>query len=104
MNVFNFADDRTPFVCDLNLEVVLTQLEEGSELVIAWFQNNFMKLNTDKCQLLVVGHKFEHTWVRVGPDKIWEDHSVKLLRVSIGNELKFDKHVLNINKNKERKS
>ena len=55
-----------------------------------------MKLNTDKCHLLVAGHKFEHTWVRVGPDKIWEDHSVKLLGVSIGNQLKFDKHVLNI--------
>ena len=55
-----------------------------------------MKLNTDKCHLLVAGHKFEHTWVRVGADKIWEDHSVKLLGVSIDNELKFDKHVLNI--------
>ena len=39
------------------------------------------------------GHKFEHTWVTVGPDKIWEDHSVKLLGASIDNELKFDKHV-----------
>ena len=85
-----------PFVYDLNLDVVLTQLEESSELVIAWFQNNYMKLNTDKCHLLVAGHKSEHTWVRVGPDKIWEDHSVKLLGVSIDNELKFDKHVLNI--------
>ena len=55
-----------------------------------------MKLNTDKCHRLVAGHKFEHTWVRVGPHKIWEDHSVKLLGVSIDNKLKFDKHVLNI--------
>ena len=44
----------------------------------------------------MAGHKFEYTWVRVGPDKIWEDRSVKLLGVSIDNELKFDKHVLNI--------
>ena len=83
-------------LCDLNLEVVLTQLKESSELVIAWFQNNYMKLNTDKCHLLVAGHKSEHTWVRVGPDKILEDHSIKLLGVSIDNELKFDKYVLNI--------
>ena len=96
VNVCNFANDTTPFVCNLNLGVVLTRLEECSELVIAWFQNNYMKLNTDKCHLLVAGHKFEHTWVRVGPDKIWEDHSIKLLGVSIDNELKFDKHVLSI--------
>ena len=37
VNVCNFADDTTSFVCDLNLEVLLTQLEESSELVIAWF-------------------------------------------------------------------
>ena len=90
VNVCNFADDTTSFVCDLNLEVVLAQL------VIAWFQNNYMKLNTDKCHLFVAGDKFEHAWVRVGPDKIRQDHSIKLLVVSIDNKLKFDKHVLNI--------
>ena len=41
-----------------------------------------MKLNTDKYHLLVAGHKFEHTLVRVVPDKTWEDHSAKLLGVS----------------------
>ena len=56
LNVYNFADDTTPFVCDLNLEVVLTQLGESSELVIARFQNNYMKLNADECHLLVAGH------------------------------------------------
>ena len=55
-----------------------------------------MKLNTDKCHLFVAGHKSEYTWVRVGPDEIWEDHSIKLLGVSINNKLKFDKHVLYI--------
>ena len=64
--------------------------------MIEWLQNNYMKLNTDKCHLLVAGHKSEHTWVRVGPDKIWEYHSIKLLGVSIDDKPKFDKHVLNI--------
>ena len=40
VNVCNFANDTTPFVCDLNLEVVLTQLEQSSELAIEWCQNN----------------------------------------------------------------
>ena len=68
MNVCNFADDTTPCLCDLNLEVyiciyiyiyiyiVFTQAEESSELVIAWSQNNYMKLNTDKCHLFVARH------------------------------------------------
>ena len=33
VNVCNFADNTTPFVCDLNIEVVLSPLEECSELV-----------------------------------------------------------------------
>ena len=74
-------------LCDLNLEVVLTQLEESSELVIAWFQNNYMKLNTDKCHLFVAGHKFEYTWVRVGSDKIWEDHSNLVLSSNLSTVL-----------------
>ena len=89
VNVCNFADGTTSFVCDLNLEVVLPQL------VIAWFQNNYMKLNIDKCHPFVAGDKLGHAWVRVGPYKIRQDHSIKLLGVSVDNELKFDKHVLN---------
>ena len=53
-----------------------------------------MKLNTDKCHLFVARHKFEYTLVRVDPDKIWKDHSIKLLGVSRHNKFKFDKHVL----------
>ena len=89
VNVCNLPMTQLLFVCDLNLEVVLAQL------VIAWFQNNYIKLNTDKCHLCVAGDKFEHAWVRVGPDKIRQDHSIKLLGISIDNELKFDKHALN---------
>ena len=70
VNFCNFADDTKP---DINLEVVLTQL------VISWFQKNYMKWNTDKCHLFVAGNKFEQTWVRFGPDKIWEDHSINYL-------------------------
>ena len=55
-----------------------------------------MRLSTDKCHLFVTRHKFEFTWVRADPDKIWEDYSIKLLGVSIDNKMKFDKHVLNI--------
>ena len=90
VNVCNFADDTNSFVCDLYLEVVIVQL------VIAWFQNNYMKLNADKCHLFVARDKFEHAWVRVSPDKIRQYHSIKLLGVSIDNELKFDEHVSNI--------
>ena len=38
IDVCNFADDTTPFICDANLEVVVRKLEENSDLAISWFQ------------------------------------------------------------------
>ena len=29
-----------------------------------WFENNYVKLNTDKCHLLVSGTKYEHSWAK----------------------------------------
>ena len=95
-NICNFADDTTPFVCDLSLKTVMETLESHSEIAITWFECNYMKLNTDKCHLLVSGHKFEEMWMKVGTDYIWENKEVNLLGVTIDNDLKFEKHISNL--------
>ena len=55
-----------------------------------------MKLNEKKCKLLVCGYRFEQLWIKVGDYKTWEKLFVKLLGVTIDNELKFDKYVAEI--------
>ena len=62
-------------------------------LAIHWFENNFMKLNTDKC-LIVSGYKHEQVCTNIETDLIWESNDVKLLVVN--RDLKFDKHVLKL--------
>ena len=52
-----------------------------------------MKLNSDKCHLLVSGHHYEEVLVNIGKDIIWESKTVKLLGITIDKELKFDKHI-----------
>ena len=37
IDVCNFADDTTPFVCDLKLDIVLSKLELNSSIAISWF-------------------------------------------------------------------
>ena len=96
INVCNFADDTTPYVCDKSIETVLKLLEGNCEIALCWFENNYVKLNTDKCHLIVSGYKHEHIWAKIGSDKIWESSDVKLLGVTIDKELKFDKHVSKI--------
>ena len=38
----------------------LEPLEQNTELASIWFGNDYMKLNTDKCHLIVSGYKHEH--------------------------------------------
>ena len=52
-----------------------------------------MKLNDDKCHLLVSGHKYENVWAQIGKAKIWESKTQKLLGVEIERTLNFDEHV-----------
>ena len=48
-----YADDNTPFVVRDNIADVIKALEEIGENLVNWFSNNEMKLNTDKCHLLL---------------------------------------------------
>ena len=95
-DVCNFADDTTLYTCDMDLETVLRKLEHDSLLAIEWFEANYMKLNKDKCHLLVAGHKHEWVWAKIGEEIIWESNEVKLLGINIDRNLSFETHITNI--------
>ena len=40
-------------------------LEHDSLLAGQWFEDNYMKLNEEKCHYIISGHKYEHTWVKL---------------------------------------
>ena len=74
-------------------------LEHDARIAIEWFESNYMKLNEDKCHFLISGNKSEHLFVNVGPYKIWESNSVKILGITVEASLKFNIHsdrILNI--------
>ena len=62
-----------------------------------------MKLNKDKCHLLVSGHKYENVWVKIGDEKIGGSEKQKLLGIEIGKNLNFDDHVISLCKKMGRK-
>ena len=62
-----------------------------------------MKLNDDKCHLLISGHKYENMWAQIGNTKIWESKTQKLLGVKIDRTLNFDEHVRSLRKKAGRK-
>ena len=55
-----------------------------------------MKLNIEKCHLLISENKSEYIRKKLDQDTICESNNVELLGVTRDNNLRFDKHVSNI--------
>ena len=67
----------------LIFDELLMHSEHESALAECWFESNCMKLNTDKCYLIISGNKHESFWADIGNDRIWESNYVKLLGINI---------------------
>ena len=78
------------------IEMLILRLEHYSYLATEWFENSSMKLNQDKCHLLVSGFKYENVWAKIGKTTIWESKKQKLLDVEIDRTLSFDKHTASL--------
>ena len=53
IDIASYADDNTPCVSADNIDGVTWYLEEASEILFKWANDNLMKINADKCHLLV---------------------------------------------------
>ena len=51
--ICNYADDTSIYVCDDNHENDFNKLKSETLILSEWFQNNYMKLNDDKCHLMI---------------------------------------------------
>ena len=65
-DICNYADDNTLHTCDLQLDKHMEKLEGAAENALYWFRNNSIKMNSDKCHLLISGHKHEVLIANIG--------------------------------------
>ena len=96
INVCNYADDTTLYACDITLNVLMEKLEYAANNAVDWFKYNYMKLNPDKCHLLICGDKEECILANISGELVIESHQEKLLGVQIDSKLKFENHVKNL--------
>ena len=54
------------------METLIRRLEHDSHLAIEWFERISMKLNQNKCYLLVSGYKHENIRAQIGEAKTCE--------------------------------
>ena len=92
--VCNFAGDLTLYSCNKYLEHVFSNLKYDLRNVLDWFKINSMKANPGKFQFMVLGVKnVVHFTINVNGKIIPCSNEVKLLGITIDNELKFKKHI-----------
>ena len=93
-DICNYADDAIIYAYDKTLDSVVTRLESVSSIVIQWFRDNFMKLNADKCHLLILGRNSnQQATLNIGDIVIETTEEEKLLDIVIGKKLTFDTHM-----------
>ena len=93
--IANYADDNTAYAIANDTASLLNNLEKDVEILTNWFENNYFKLNADKCHLLVSNHD-EDASLLINNEIVEGSKSVKLLGIKIDNGLKFTEHITNI--------
>ena len=84
-----------------NIRDLISALEEIGEKLLIWFSDDKMKLNTDKCHLLL--NRQDQNFLKIGNFNIKNSFSEKLLGITFDCKLKFSNLIEDICKKATRK-
>ena len=99
VNFALYVDDNTPYFCDKNLYVLLNRLQICALKLLEWFSNNYMKMNSDKCHLILSS---QNKKIELN-EQVINNTQVQKLGVHIHYKLKFDTHTEILRKKVEKK-
>ena len=91
--ICNYADDTTIYVCDSKIGCVIDGLEQDTAQLATWYPENYMKLNVDKCHLMIFGEKSKKMKIHFGEAVIDESDEETLLGITLDTKLSFKSHV-----------
>ena len=98
VNLCNYADDNTFIASGESIEIVTAKLENAFSLATAWFRDNGLQLNADKCKFIVFGKPDSQAkhFIYLNGVKLEDTDSVKLLGVTLDSQLTFFEHITGI--------
>ena len=100
-NFTGYSDEYTPFLVRDNIPDVISALEEIGKKILVWISDNRMKLNNDKCHLLL--NMQSQNFLKIKNFNIKNSFSEKLLGITFDCKLNFSNHIKNICKKATRK-
>ena len=93
LDITSYANDTTIYTIKEKKEPVINTLEASSLPLFTWFNNNFMKANSDKSHVLL--SRSEPSTALIDGPSIESNTKEILLGIAIDRDLKFDEHVNN---------
>lgn len=91
--ICNYADDTTIYACHKDLNTIIRNLEAVGSILANWFSSSFMKLNDDKCHLMIFGSTKNDTMIKIENAEVKESYREKLLGITFDKKLGFKKHI-----------
>ena len=85
IDFISYADDNTPYIVDESVEKVINKLEVEAKSLFKWFSDNQMKVNPDKCHLLI--SSTSQSELKIGNVTIKSSIFENLLGIKIVNKL-----------------
>ena len=91
LEIASYADDTAIYTVSEKEEPIIRTLETSSSQLFGWFNNNFMKANSDKSHFIM--SCAEATTAMIDGLPIDSSKTEVLLGITSDHELKFDDHV-----------
>ena len=68
--ICNYADDTTIYVVRYKTDDAVRRFEDGVAAILNWFPNNYVKLNEEKCHVMIFGGIHDDIRVKIGTSVI----------------------------------
>jgi hypothetical protein len=93
-HIFNYADDNTVFMAKQSKDDITEELTICSDTILNWCRDNQMEANPTKFQIMIASNSATEVVVdRTANTTIKSEPSVKLLGVTLDENLNFDLHI-----------
>ena len=92
-DIFNYAEDNTICVHGNDIDEIVKNIEDASNVIMTWFQNNNLQANPEKFQFILFNKQKLERSISVDGVSHVSQSCVQLLGVNIDHALNFDIHI-----------
>ena len=88
-----YADDTTQYTADYSPVVLQHLLNYDMEKLSSWFASNYLQVNEDKTQAMILGNSSYRYDLEFAGTPIDIKNHLKILGICLDNKLSFKKHI-----------